>query len=91
MSDGPLLFICQGDPITFAKVGGPPAFWYEVEVVDLASLTFLEEVSEVDTLAGYVMVPDRLPDGRVRAPFGVVAHRRIEGRFAIVRPPEKWS
>ncbi len=46
----------EDSELTFAKIGGPPADWDKLDVIDLATgKPFLGDAIEVDTKRGYVV------------------------------------
>lgn len=77
------------EPITYAKVDGPPEDWRGLKVYDIARGAEVERVIEVNAAEGWLrryrvnengdMFLD--PDAPARA-----AEERIEGRFEIRRP-----
>lgn len=78
------------EPITYAKVGGPPWFWRNCKVYDRATGAEVRNVREVDTVAGFAVVLDVDEAGKPKAAPGgkEVATKRLEGDFEIRRIEE---
>lgn len=69
----------QEPEITYAKVGGPPANWHGLEVVDLDTGEIVRDVIEVDAVNGWLM--------RIKIPYTIheegVMTERVTGNFEI--------
>lgn len=72
--------------ITYAKVGGPPDNWHEIEIIDLDSGKQLKGVVEVNTAEGWVIAYKDGPDGKPVIEGDEVVKERIAGRFEIREP-----
>lgn len=75
--------------ITYAKVGGPPAYWHGLKVIDLDTGQEVLDVIEVDAQEGWLISYRRNAEGRFYmdpANEGQAARQRVEGRFEIRRP-----
>lgn len=74
-------------PITYAVVGGPPANWIGLRIIDLETGEEVDKVVEVDTRAGWVV---RLAsvNGEVLVDYrrNRIFREAIFGSFEI-RPP----
>jgi len=71
------------EAITYAKVGGPPAFWSDLKVVDQDSGAEVRHVLEVNTIEGWVLRTRHDLDGRVLHQGGEILTERLYGRFVI--------
>lgn len=74
----------MAEPILYAKAGGPPRNWSDLDVVDLETRSVIGDVIECDARNGWLIRFDRGPDGRFRREGSCAARVRVEGRFAIV-------
>ncbi len=74
---------------TYAKAGGPPDDWTEIQVFDVATGARVEDVVEVNTAEGWAEVYVRDERGRyILSPTGrEVAVERIPGDFRLQRRP----
>lgn len=75
--------------LSYAKVGGPPARWQKLKIIDLDTGLEVSKVVEVNTTEGWLIRYREDAEGR---PFidpekpDQAARERVEGRFQIVRP-----
>lgn len=69
---------------TYAKVGGPPDDWAELQVRDLETGELLDRVVEVNTEEGWADLADT---SAYRPGMEHTPVVRVEGRFAIERQP----
>lgn len=69
-------------PLSWAKVGGPPENWQQIDVIDLATGERLRDVIEVNTTGGWAIV-HRMVDGKPVLGGVDLATDRIEGRFEL--------
>lgn len=76
----------QADGLTYAKVGGPPADWHGLKVVDLDTGAEVADVIEVNTAEGWVISHKRDNEGRLVVDGDEVATDRRVGRFEIKQP-----
>ncbi|HEY3694086.1 hypothetical protein [Phenylobacterium sp.] len=71
--------------ITYVRVGGPPADWQSIEVVDLDTGQLVEGVIEVDSDCGW-LVRRASPAWSAAWQTGAApAPERIKGRFYLRR------
>lgn len=89
----------MSEPITYAKVHGPPDNWYGLEIIDLETGLKVSNVVKVDTAAGWV---ERLTGNviydevdvttaadeyrRFARGSATLERERLRGRFEIRRP-----
>lgn len=75
------------DEITFAKVGGPPADWARLDVIDAATGQIVDaDVIECDTVKGYIIALKRDADGNlIVGKDDKIETVRIEGRYQLRR------
>lgn len=71
------------EPPTYARVGGPPADWYRLQVRDLDSGELVDAV-EANSAEGWAVVlrPEQYRPGMPGIPT-----EHVKGRFAIERQP----
>jgi hypothetical protein len=75
--------------ITYAKVGGPPAYWQGLKVINLDTGQEVLDVVEVDAHEGWLISYRRNAEGHIYPdPENPeqAARQRVEGRFEIRRP-----
>lgn len=70
--------------LTYAKVGGPPAHWQKLEVIDNTSGKLIRDVLEVNTMEGWLTRHIRDGDDNLVLDGGQLAKETISGRFRIV-------
>jgi len=76
-----------GEPITYAKVEGPPNNWFGLRIIDLDTGREVDAVIEVNTVEGWCVHYLRGADGKFYLDSSdKVATERLVGRFEI-RPP----
>jgi hypothetical protein len=68
--------------LTYAKVGGPPDDWAQLQVRDLDSGELLDGVVEVNSAEGWADLMDR---SAYKPGMDHVPLVRVDGRFAIER------
>lgn len=68
---------------TFAKVGGPPDYWNELDVIDCDTGEKVKDVVTVDCLKGFAFIIDH--EETERRNIGVVQYRKITGNFRLER------
>ncbi|NIJ40369.1 hypothetical protein FHS78_000639 [Parvibaculum indicum] len=73
--------------ITYAKAGGPPEDWTNIEVVDIQTGNVIDYVVEVDTIAGWLRKYKTDENGKLALlPDGKTPQiEALCGRFAIRR------
>jgi hypothetical protein len=84
----------MSDKIEYAKVGGPPANWQGLRIIDLRAEREVDRVIEVNTKEGWLIKhPEPLevcrgepecPLCKTGNPGDHVRAERVEGRFLII-------
>lgn len=69
----------EPEKCTYAKVGGPPDWWLDCEIVDLDTEKVMNDVIEVNAAEGWAQIYT----GAIDWPTRSLATKRIEGRFEI--------
>ena len=81
----------MGDPITYAKVGGPPAGWSGLIIIDMSTGAEVPDVIEVSAVEGWLVRANRDEQGCIYADPDKpdeVATERLVGSFEIRRPAQ---
>lgn len=76
-------------PILYAKVGGPPADWRDLEFRLASNGQLVRDLLEVNAHAGWYVQQVRLPDGRfdIDPLRGTVKTRKVWRKVKIERRP----
>lgn len=69
--------------VTYAKAGGPPDDWRGLAIIDLDTGQEVLDVTEVDTVAGWLVSYKRNAEGSYYLDGDQIARQRIEGRYQI--------
>lgn len=86
MAEAQAAAAAAGDPLTYAKIDGPPADWHGLRIFDLDTGEEIQAVLEVDTVGGWLKRHALDPDGHPVLDGDEIQVERIEGRFEIRRP-----
>lgn len=82
----------MSEPLTYAKVDGPPDDWNNLIITDLATGLEVVDVHEVNATEGWLIRSTRNDAGELHVTGqGDVAKERIEGRFEIIRRPRPYA
>ena len=73
----------KAQPLTYAKAGGPPDNWVNLEVLGPDGVTQMRDVIEVDAKEGWCIRLARGPGGKLLVKDGALVPERIEGEFVI--------
>lgn len=78
----------MSDVITYAVVGGPPADWQGLKIIDLDTGDEVRDVVEVNTTAGWLIRAKRDASGSLMShpQKDEVERERLTGRFEIRQP-----
>lgn len=69
--------------ITYAKVGGPPANWQDLDIKNLDTGKPVRECVEINTEDGWALVYAHDDDGTLIIRDDEIVKKRIEGHFQI--------
>ena len=72
---------------TYAKAGGPPAEWFKLTIINLDNNKEVNDVVEVDTEQGSIVVFERDEDHKLllNEERTDALRKRYKGKFKIVR------
>lgn len=76
----------MAEPLTYAKVYGPPDTWYDCRIFDLDTGEEIDRVLEVNAAEGWVIRFAVDANGHPIRNGDDWARERLDGRFEIRRP-----
>jgi hypothetical protein len=78
-----------GEPITYAKAGGPPDDWHGLKIYDLDTGQEVTQAEEVNAAEGWLIRAKLNDRGMIYIDpekGDEIARERLEGRYEIRRP-----